>query len=221
MDKYNPRRPYEDDKPEGYMESDRDYLENNLELAVKLLDDYGQGVQAHPLSGVIETEEELSDILHSLARTSQRDRAHGVSMQRDGMAHAGQIYIDQANRLTTIYNKLRARADNPALTPVQQKEVQIISATIRVLLDAGYELSVFDGEEHTVSRSTDAEALNAAMRTTDEDHLFAYKPGAEGHCGWVRFVYGNDGWDVINDYHTALEGVLEPVNALANSLDDR
>jgi hypothetical protein len=28
---------------------------------------------------------------------------------------------------------------------------------------------------------------------------------------WVRFVYGNDGWDVINDYSMALETIIEPI----------
>jgi hypothetical protein len=39
--KYKPRRPYLDDEPlqpDGLFESDRDYLANNLDLAVKLLD---------------------------------------------------------------------------------------------------------------------------------------------------------------------------------------
>jgi hypothetical protein len=33
-----PRRPWDPDIPTGYMESDRDYVLNNLDLAVKLLD---------------------------------------------------------------------------------------------------------------------------------------------------------------------------------------
>lgn len=37
---YAPRRQYYPDLP-GYLESDSDYLFNNLELAVKLLDSYG------------------------------------------------------------------------------------------------------------------------------------------------------------------------------------
>jgi hypothetical protein len=40
--KYTPRRPLDDDKPDGYLESDRDYLANNTELAVRLLDAYGE-----------------------------------------------------------------------------------------------------------------------------------------------------------------------------------
>jgi hypothetical protein len=35
---YQPRRPLDEDKPDGYMESDTDYLLNNREIAVALLD---------------------------------------------------------------------------------------------------------------------------------------------------------------------------------------
>jgi len=34
----NPRRPLDPDKPDGYMESDRDYLLNNIERALALLE---------------------------------------------------------------------------------------------------------------------------------------------------------------------------------------
>lgn len=34
----NPRRPLDDEHPDGYAESDRDYVENNLDAAVWLLD---------------------------------------------------------------------------------------------------------------------------------------------------------------------------------------
>lgn len=36
----NVRRPLNDGHPGGYMESDKDYVLNNLELAVSLLDQY-------------------------------------------------------------------------------------------------------------------------------------------------------------------------------------
>jgi len=38
--KHIPRRPYEDDKPDGYLESDRDYFENNSELILALLENH-------------------------------------------------------------------------------------------------------------------------------------------------------------------------------------
>jgi hypothetical protein len=33
-----PRRPYDDEKPDGYMESDKDFVLNNLDAAVELLE---------------------------------------------------------------------------------------------------------------------------------------------------------------------------------------
>lgn len=38
----NKRRPYYEDQPDGYAQSDKDYVLNNLELAVALLDQYHQ-----------------------------------------------------------------------------------------------------------------------------------------------------------------------------------
>jgi hypothetical protein len=37
---YTPRRPYYDDEPDGYLESDLDYIVNNRALAVVLLDNH-------------------------------------------------------------------------------------------------------------------------------------------------------------------------------------
>ena len=98
----------------------------------------------------------------------------------------------------------------------QRVERSIVDRTVDVLLAAGYQLSVHDGEQVTVERSSDAEKIKAALMTTDEDNLLAYEKDAEGdHYSWVRFVYGNDGWDVISDYGMSLEEVLKPVNEYA------
>jgi hypothetical protein len=37
---YQPRGPWDDDEPDGLLESDNDYVSNNLELAVHLLDEH-------------------------------------------------------------------------------------------------------------------------------------------------------------------------------------
>lgn len=96
----------------------------------------------------------------------------------------------------------------------------IAKQCIADLLKAGYEVSVFDGEETTVKRSRDADAIYAAMFTADEDYLHVHNVGAKDHFGWVRFVYGNDGYDVINDYTTNLETVLADSNKLAREIDE-
>ena len=36
---FNKRRPLDDDQPDGYMESDRDFVNNNIELCVKILEE--------------------------------------------------------------------------------------------------------------------------------------------------------------------------------------
>lgn len=106
-------------------------------------------------------------------------------------------------------------------TYLQDAEIAIAKATIKALLDAGFAVTMNDGEENIVIASRNVDAIFAAMMTTDEDYLIAETPDDADHnvCGWVRFIYGNDGWDVINDYSARLESVLVPVNALADELE--
>jgi hypothetical protein len=96
-------------------------------------------------------------------------------------------------------------------------ERRVIRAAVQGLLAAGYEVSVYDEEDE----SERAAKLNATMQkimTTDEDYLFVYRPGATEKTGWVRLVYGNDGWNVINDYTTNLEEELKKANEVADKL---
>ena len=104
----------------------------------------------------------------------------------------------------------------------QRIEQTIALVTAQALLDTGYSLGVNDGEETTIHHSRDIAAIQKALFTTDEDWLLVYKHEA-GHIYsdadgaqhednradyWVRFVYGNDGWDVISDYTVHLEPVI-------------
>jgi hypothetical protein len=91
----------------------------------------------------------------------------------------------------------------------------VARACITDLLRAGFEISVFDGEEITVARSRRARKVLAAMATTDEDYLFVFRPGEAARSGWVRFIYGNGPGEVINDYTTNLETIIAKTNALA------
>ncbi|ACC55542.1 MULTISPECIES: hypothetical protein [Gammaproteobacteria] len=106
----------------------------------------------------------------------------------------------------------------------QRIERQIARKAAKDLIAAGYKVAVFDGEEIALEASTDVRAIMAAMFSTDEDYLFAMTPGEDGkmkRAGWVRFIYGNMGFDVINDYTTNLEGALAETNALADQLETR
>lgn len=95
----------------------------------------------------------------------------------------------------------------------QELEKRIARRCILDLIEAGYTVSVYDGEEVTVKCSTKGTEILAAMMTTDEDYLFAMDANGKRE-GWVRFIYGNSGWDVINDYTVNLEDALKRTNAL-------
>lgn len=99
-------------------------------------------------------------------------------------------------------------------------EKMVAARTIATLLDAGYTISVNDGEAITVTDSTDPKAIFDAMFTTDEDYLIAQSREA-GNRGWVRFIYGNAPSEVINDYTTNLEKVLKPIDALTDELSEQ
>ncbi len=105
-------------------------------------------------------------------------------------------------------------------------ETQIIKATIDALLKDGYLLSVNDSEEITISRSADPDAIFAAMKTSDEDFLMTHRrPPAQARvsavgAGWVRFIYGNDDTEVINDYTVNLEPVMAPIFDMITEYED-
>lgn len=101
-------------------------------------------------------------------------------------------------------------------------EQRIVKLTVKTLLEAGYALSVFDGEEQTAWTTTNYTMLHDALMETDEDFLYTKITDADGnkHSSFVRFVYGNDGWDVICDYGVSLEEALKPVNELVDKLQE-
>jgi hypothetical protein len=89
----------------------------------------------------------------------------------------------------------------------QEVERKIATAAIQSLLQAGFALSVDNGgDEYELSHSTDQTAILKAMFLCDEDRLYVEKESKT--FGWIYFVYGNDGWDVISDYTVNLESFI-------------
>ncbi|EGC2886881.1 hypothetical protein H8593_004264 [Salmonella enterica subsp. enterica serovar Give] len=103
----------------------------------------------------------------------------------------------------------------------QRIERRIARATAKALIAAGYKVAVFDGEEIALQATDSERDIIGAMFSTDEDYLFVYPADSNERIGWVRFIYGNDGWDVINDYTTNLESCLQAANELADELERR
>lgn len=103
-------------------------------------------------------------------------------------------------------------------------ERRIVKATVDAFLAAGFALQTDQGGGplEPVIPTRDRQVILDALCETDDERLYVRQvfPGPNYISnGWVYFVYGNDGWDVISDYTTNLEEVLKPVNALAESLD--
>ena len=110
---------------------------------------------------------------------------------------------------------------------------RVIKSTIKALLDAGHKLTVsyergYDIDDLPIVASTRAADIFAAINAVDECHLFVHQSedekcnpvldGQINNTGWVCFVLGNDGWDVINEYTVSMESLLAPVLKLADQL---
>lgn len=101
----------------------------------------------------------------------------------------------------------------------QNIERRIVRAAIAGLLADNYLISVHDGEETVLTKSTDAKAIEAAMFSTDEDQFHVVRgQGAGTEKGWVLFVYGNDGFDVIADNTVNIESSLKAATELADKI---
>jgi hypothetical protein len=107
----------------------------------------------------------------------------------------------------------------------RELERKIVNKLVTALLSAGYRLSVslergFDHDEMLLG-SVDKAAIVKEVFSGDDCHVFVHK--ADGPLvndsrliakGWVFLVIGN-GCDIISDYTTNLESVIEPANLLA------
>ena len=142
----------------------------------------------------------------------------------------------------------RARPEIPPTCAICQRialEKTVVEKTVDVLLSAGYALATNQGDGTDanvpyIPTRDRAEILKELMEVDDEflgvfDMATVESPAAptaedpnpparrrDGGplpFAWVRFVYGNDGWDVISDYTTNLDAVLRPVNAYCHEVE--
>jgi len=108
-------------------------------------------------------------------------------------------------------SKIKTQADRKLEARIKL-EKQIARAFVKEVLATGCTISVHDGEEFPVKRSKDAKEILDAMMSTDEDRLYVRKDG--DLIGVAQFVYGNDGWDVLANYHVSLEPYMTAVNKI-------
>jgi hypothetical protein len=79
---------------------------------------------------------------------------------------------------------------------------------VGALLEAGYSISVYDGEETVLKKSTDADDIFMALGSTDIDVLNVLR-AASPRRGFVMLVWGND-VDVIHDWSGSVRAPRPP-----------
>ena len=105
------------------------------------------------------------------------------------------------------------------ITTRQMIEKGIAKRVVRAAIEAGFTVSLWDGGEWTVKRSSKLPEVMRAMFTVDEERL-DIRDSEGGFIGHVWFIYGNDGWDALGDYTATetMERLLKDANAYANSM---
>lgn len=95
-------------------------------------------------------------------------------------------------------------------------ERRIAEAVVDAALAAGHSITVNNGgDQNEIQYSTDLEEILGVMFGSDED-LLTLNHEEPGRWGWIRFVYGNSGWDVLHDNHIRLEPLLAKARRLAD-----
>jgi hypothetical protein len=96
-------------------------------------------------------------------------------------------------------------------------EQKIVKQVLKDAVKGGYQLVVDDGEEEFPPTTNIKEAYDNLFGV-DESRLILEKDG--NYVGWIFFVFGNDGWDVISDYTVNLEEFLTNANKLADKFEN-
>lgn len=98
---------------------------------------------------------------------------------------------------TGLAEELRPKLEENYPEWVSPVERDIITQVLRKALAKGYTVSLCDGEEYPLIRSTDMKAITAEIAATDQTYLIFREDGQQR--GWIWLVHGNHE-DVVSDY---------------------
>lgn len=97
---------------------------------------------------------------------------------------------------------------------VQATEKRIITQAAKSLIEAGYSIRVYDGQEFVTEKTKDVKAVMSKVFSTSGTCFYAFQDS--GYVGRVWFIHGN-GCDVIADNSLSLDGVLQAAQELAEN----
>lgn len=113
-----------------------------------------------------------------------------------------------------MYPKKLRDIENLAVRMRVTIERRIVRSLVDEFSEQGFTFQVDDGGEEYIPASTPKQALDALLNT-DEDQLGIVQNGEV--IGWIRLIYGNDGWDVMSDWHTNLDKYMPKTLAFVES----
>jgi hypothetical protein len=108
--------------------------------------------------------------------------------------------------------------------------VKVVKSLVKALLADGLKISVFDGEEYSVKRSTDLNAIIKGVFDFEEDGKtvqymttdfmkLKVRDANNETIGEVALIGCNSGWEVIADYHMSLEKYMGETDKLIEKLE--
>jgi hypothetical protein len=118
--------------------------------------------------------------------------------------------IDAMTNFTTYADRAR-RDGHLDLAKRIETEGRICSFLVKHALAAGYTVSVHDGEEWSVIRSTKYTEIMEELFTTDSNSLLIRDKDGK-RLGSIELIYGNDGYDVMGDWSAPNDEALEALS---------
>ena len=87
-----------------------------------------------------------------------------------------------------------------------------VENAIKIIIEKGYFISVFDTEEIVNLPSNDINNVLADLFHVDEEYLYIYdKDNLNIRLGWVHLIYVNDPDESIADYTMNLDEVMQSI----------
>jgi hypothetical protein len=106
---------------------------------------------------------------------------------------------------------------------MSRDEMCVARAFIQCCLDAGWMVSLFDGEEWAVRGERDYLKIVDQLGATCEEQIVLRDPSTKVKVGWVLLVWGNSPSELIADHTLANEelvGIITECEALGISLEE-
>jgi len=108
----------------------------------------------------------------------------------------------------------------PAVVKRQAIERKIVRQFAKEMFAHGFTIRIDNGgDTYETGHLNRIGKLTKEIMATDEERLYVFRKGDDGQpakkpFAWAYFVYGNDGWDVMSDYTTNLDGLMPLTEAM-------